>query len=338
LNTKFPGVIEALAESQTITINYQPQPFVFRSFCRINYSGNKAPSKEVLLYERREQESYVSSEKKPHRLYPREMVAVSSLSCLISKENRDYYLPVTIPVVFNMVGEPTSLRIQSFNTTADTIRVSVITVIPSFVWCEAFSDLFYYPTTHEVMRGKKYYSISSVTAEVNSLVPGTVYRVFCYAESVAHVTMKEPLANCTVTAKTKRVEYSFDTWKEEYGMLQFSIHSNIQSPFLCLILRNQHIYSVNPINGLYSIPHRGSCLVKCHVSVGDSRVSMSHKCLGQNNITVLSMVYDATRNHYCAIVFIFALGLFVCAVVLFWRRKSWRYTRLPNPTDVFYVS
>lgn len=40
----------------------------------------------------------------------------------------------------------------------------------------------------------------------------------------------------------------------------------------------------------------------------------------------------------CAIVFIFALGLFVCAVVLFWRRKSWRYTRLPNPTDVFYVS
>lgn len=280
-----------------------------------------------------EQECYVSNERKPHRLYPREMVAVTSLTCLVSREKK-YYAPVTVPVMFNMIGEPTSLQIQSFNSTADSIRVSVATVIPSFVWCEAFSDVFYSPSAYEVMQGKKYYSISSITAEVDSLVPGTEYRVFCYAESVVHVSMKEPLVNCTFTTNTKKAEYAFGLWKEEYGLLQFSMKTNIQSPFICSILRNQRIDPVNQIEGMYSIPHRGSCLVKCYASFGDSRVSLSHECTGKSEVAILSSVYDATRNHCFAVAVLSAVGITVCITVLSWRRKSWRYTRLPNPPDV----
>ena len=153
------------------------------------------PSVDVLLHEMKERPNYHSNDKKPYILYPREMVTVDSLTCIIFNDKKDHFPLVTVPVMYNMVGEPTSLHIRSFNSSADVIRVSVTTVIPSFVWCEAFSDLFYAPTAREVMNGKQYYSVSNVVAEVDSLIPGREYRVFCYAESVAHVTMNEQLAS-----------------------------------------------------------------------------------------------------------------------------------------------
>ena len=334
MNARFPGRIEALVESQTILVNYQPQSFVFYSFCHINYGKDGIPSPEVLIHEMDDGEYYTSSDTKRYALYPREMVAVRSLTCIVTKGRKEYYAPTTIPVMFNMVGEPTSLQIQSFNSTADSIRVSVATVIPSFVWCEAFSDPFYTPTVREVMHGKKYYSIYGIVAEVNGLVPRTEYRVFCYAESVAHVTMKERLADCSFTTKTKKAEYRFDSWNEKNEVLQFSIKTNIQFPFLCSIMRDKAIDPVNRIDNAYSISHEGPCLVKCYVSLGDNQVSMSRECAGVREVTVLSIVSDRTMKHPYAFFTLIAMGLVICITVFSWRRKSWRYTRLPNPSDV----
>ena len=278
LTVRFPGTVEVLAESQTILVKFQQQSFSYYSYCHINSGGDVTPSVDVLLHEMKERPNYHSNDKKPYILYPREMVTVDSLTCIIFNDKKDHFPLVTVPVMYNMVGEPTSLHIRSFNSSADVIRVSVTTVIPSFVWCEAFSDLFYAPTAREVMNGKQYYSVSNVVAEVDSLIPGREYRVFCYAESVAHVTMKEQLASCSFTTKTKNAEYAFDSWNEENGLLQFSIKTNIQSPFTCSIMSGIIVYPVNRIGRVYSVAPRGACSVKCFVSFGDTVYSMNRNC------------------------------------------------------------
>ena len=279
MSVKFPGTIEALTESQTILVKFQQLSFAFSSYCHINFKGNALPSADILVHEMKEQPFFKSSDSKPYTLYPREMVAVDSLTCIVFNTNHQHYPLVTIPVMYNMIGEPTSLQIQSFSSVADTIHVSVTTVIPSFVWCEAFSDLVYIPTVREVMYGKQFYSISGVVAEVNLLLPDKEYRVFCYAESVAHVTMKEQLAECSFKTTTKKAEYAFDSWNEENGT--FSIKTNIQSPFTCSLKQDKQVYSVNRIDGVYSITRGGPGLVKCFVSFGDTVFSLSHKFEGE---------------------------------------------------------
>ena len=279
MSVKFPGTIEALTESQTILVKFQQLSFAFSSYCHINFKGNALPSADILVHEMKEQPFFKSSDSKPYTLYPREMVAVDSLTCIVFNTNHQHYPLVTIPVMYNMIGEPTSLQIQSFSSVADTIHVSVTTVIPSFVWCEAFSDLVYIPTVREVMYGKQFYSISGVVAEVNSLLPDTEYRVFCYAESVAHVTMKEQLEECSFKTTTKKAEYAFDSWNEKNGT--FSIKTNIQSPFTCSLKQDKQVYSVNRIDGVYSITRGGPGLVKCFVSFGDTVFSLSHKFEGE---------------------------------------------------------
>ena len=241
----------------------------------------------------KEHPKYSSNDPKPYVLYPREMVAVSSITCIVVKNKRQHYPLISIPVMYNMIGEPTSLKIQSFNSTADSIRVSVTTVIPSFVWCEAFSDLSYVPTVREVMYGKQFYSVSGVVAEVGSLLPEREYRVFCYAESVAHVTMKERLVDCSFKTTTQKAEYAYDSWNEENGMLQFSIKTNIDSPFACSLMRKKQVFPVSRMGNVFSISHSGPCLVKCFVSFGDTVFSMNEQCKGE---TELNEVAASDKN------------------------------------------
>ncbi|KAK8823992.1 hypothetical protein WA538_001279, partial [Blastocystis sp. DL] len=82
MSVKFPGTIEALTESQTILVKFQQLSFAFSSYCHVNYKGNALPSADILVHEMKEQPFFKSSDSKPYTLYPREMVAVDSLTCI----------------------------------------------------------------------------------------------------------------------------------------------------------------------------------------------------------------------------------------------------------------
>ena len=288
-----PVNINVVTESQTIqvlaTVSDRRE---YQITCHINYQHDPIPPILLLLHEMMDGKSHeVSKRKSTFTLIPNEMTLVTSLTCLIVNQTLHYHVIPEIPVIFTMIGETTSLQTQLGEIESDQLVILTNVTIPSYVWCRTFLNPLQTPMVSEVMESKRFFVSKSQSIRLENLIPSTEYTVYCYGESVAHVTMRESLNDVKQVAVTRDAILTFDSWKED-SKVHFTLNTNLHRPSICSIIKNHQIEVVEPINGIYvSRLGEDGCQVTCHIDMDGREYSIHRECLTGLDETITMTIW-----------------------------------------------
>ena len=287
-----------------------PDKREYQITCHINYNHDSIPPILYLIHEMMDGNNHlVSQSNHKFTLIPREMALVSSLTCLVVNQTLYYHVIPEVSVIFNMIGETTSLQTQLGEIESDQLVIHINVTIPSYVWCRAFSDPIQTPTVTQVMESKQFFVLKRQSILLENLIPSTRYTVYCYGESVAHVTMRESLNDVKQVTVTDNGFLTFDSWKED-SKVQFTIKTNLHKPCVCSIHKNQHIEELESMNGMYeSELGEDGCKVSCHVNMNGREYSIDRECQNvlkrHRRITVLDS--SATQDYSSVITMVFII-------------------------------
>ena len=307
-----PVNLNVVTESQIIRVLATvDETREYQITCHINYQQNQIPPVLLLLHMMIDGENHeISKTKSSFTLIPKEMALVKSLSCLIVDQSLHYHFIREIPVVFTMIGESTSLQIQLGEIESDQLTIITNVTIPSYVWCRAFSNLIQAPKAIEVMESKRFFVSKRQSIRLENLIPSTRYTVYCYGESVAHVTMRESLNRVKQVAITRDAILTFDSWNED-SKVHFTLNTNLHQPCVCSIIKNHQMELLEPINGIYvSRLGEDGCKVTCHVDMDGREYSIHRECLTSSAKT-LSMTIWRRVQPFVVEVLILCLIVFV---------------------------
>lgn len=316
VNSDFHININVATESQTIQVlTTVPDRKEYQITCHINYQQDPIPPILLLLHEMMDGKNHeISKTKSTFSLIPREMVLVTSLTCLIVNQTLHYHVIPEVPVIFTMIGETTSLETQLREIDSDQLVILTNVTIPSYVWCRAFLNPLQTPTVSEVMESKRFFVSKSQSIRLENLIPSSEYTVYCYGESVAHVTMRESLNDVKQVTVTRDAVLTFDSWKEDSNV-HFTLNTNLHRPCVCSIVKNHQIEVVEPVHGIYrSRIGEDGCQVTCHVDMDGIEYSIHRECLTGLDETIVMTLWR--RVHPFIIEFLI-LCLVVVALYLF---------------------
>ena len=120
--------------------------------------------------------------------------------------------------------------------------------------------------------------------------------------------MRESLNDVKQVIVTDNGFLRIDSWKED-SKVQFTVKTNLHKPYVCSILKNQHIEELESRNGMYeSELGEDGCKVSCHVNMNGKEYSIDRECLNvlrrRQRITVLDSSTTQDYSSVTTLVFI----------------------------------
>ena len=132
-----------------------------------------------------------------------ELASISRVFCITMNPSFEVYKPIMIESRLDVMEESPSIGITSDQVKSTSLRFSVDSTIPCYIWCGAFRENTPPPSIVELMRKPRQFMRLSIELEENHLIPSVNYRLYCYAESVRGSPMIQKVQDTYVSFTTE---------------------------------------------------------------------------------------------------------------------------------------
>ena len=260
-----------------------------------------------------------------------ELASISRVFCITMNPSFEVYKPIMIESRLDVMEESPSIGITSDQVKSTSLRFSVDSTIPCYIWCGAFRENTPLPSIVELMRKPKQFMRLSIELEENHLIPSVNYRLYCYAESVRGSPMIQKVQDTYVSFTTEECtscsvfldvgQMSISNWIQSVSFLTFTIRSNHDQYPTCLLNGNEPLNDNSIYCGEYRFPLTPGCdyhlVCTTHYDIKDYIIERTF-----DTIHINSYSYGLT--------IIIGLGIILCVIFVFklFTCKS-RYEPLP---------
>ena len=260
-----------------------------------------------------------------------ELASISRVFCITMNPSFEVYKPIVIESPLDVMEESPSIGITSDQVKSTSLRFSVDSTIPCYIWCGAFRENTPLPSIVELMRKPKQFMRLSIELEENHLIPSVNYRLYCYAESVRGSPMIQKVQDTYVSFTTEECtscsvfldvgQMSISNWIQSASFLTFTIRSNHDQYPTCLLNGNEPLNDNSIYCGEYRFPLTPGCdyhlVCTTHYDIKDY---------------IIERTFDTNHiNSYSyGLTIIIGLGIILCVIFVFklFTCKS-RYEPLP---------
>ena len=198
-----------------------------------------------------------------------ELASISRVFCITMNPSFEVYKPIMIESRLDVMEESPSIGITSDQVKSTSLRFSVDSTIPCYIWCGAFRENTPLPSIVELMRKPKQFMRLSIELEENHLIPSVNYRLYCYAESVRGSPMIQKVQDTYVSFTTEECtscsvfldvgQMSISNWIQSASFLTFTIRSNHDQYPTCLLNGNEPLNDNFTYYGEYRFPLTSGC-------------------------------------------------------------------------------
>lgn len=242
LSTRCPVHLRQSVKGQSVVIDSViTSKSSYLLHCVLVKQGQSTPSSLFLLSSLTQSPPISISSDRPHPLTlsaasaATEMALVRGVSCIVATREAGYFSPVFLTTPLDLRDESPAVSIVIAATTATSVRFTVTPSIACHLWCDVFPAGDFPPTVGELQRHPPLFIRDETSVQKNGLIPGSLYAVYCYAESPRGSPMARTVADSRGIFATKEGRMRLDDWQVGGRFVQFAVTGNLDQLPECQI-------------------------------------------------------------------------------------------------------